>query len=569
MALGEMAFESGNYAAARGHWQRIVPASPVGQAPNARDVAATASVSGLSANYPDSDLDLAAVRARLVLTSILEGAIDRARSELAAFERLHPNVEGTLGGRKGRWAELLRSLLAESDTWAARPSDPDWLTFSGNSQRNKTASALADVGAVAWRIRLRPSMAADGAPSVARTIGEDRREPLSFYPVVLGDHLFVNGGLRLLAFCCGGGKPAWGKTGTVYESELPGGGSPLAVPSGALGSPRFTMTVFRDRLFARVGSTITGQPHGAAPPQPGELVCLDLAAQGRLIWKIAPEEGWAFEGSPLADDHGVYVAMRHHDIRPQASVACLDADTGRLRWRRFVCGAETLARGAVAEQTHNLLTLSGGRLYYATNLGAVASLRSDDGRLLWVSLYPRALRGDLGKMSPHWRRDPNPCVAYRDMLLVAPADSPRIFAFDNSGGQLLWQTGAELEDVQGLLAAAGDWLIAGGSRLYWISLREEDGGRVKHVWPESSERPGYGRGIVAGTDVLWPTRDKLYIFDATTSQPRKVVDLAARGASGGNLLVACGRLVIATAEELIALRIDGGKAKAPEKLAEY
>ena len=68
-------------------------------------------------------------------------------------------------------------------------------------------------------------------------------------------------------------------------------------------------------------------------------------------------------------------------------------------------------------------------------------MRADDGRLLWVSLYPRARRGDLAKLAPHWRRDLNPCVLDRGTLLVAPADSPRIFAFDAATGQILWQTG--------------------------------------------------------------------------------------------------------------------------------
>ena len=71
------------------------------------------------------------------------------------------------------------------------------------------------------------------------------------------------------------------------------------------------MTVFQDRLFARMGSPVTGQPQRRHDgPRPGYLVCLDLAAEGRLLWKIEPEEGWAFEGSPVADARGVYVAMR-------------------------------------------------------------------------------------------------------------------------------------------------------------------------------------------------------------------------------------------------------------------
>ena len=59
--------------------------------------------------------------------------------------------------------------------------------------------------------------------------------------------------------------------------------------------------------------------------------------------------------------------------------------------------------------------------------------------------------------------------------------------------------------------------------------------------------------MLAGDSVLWPTRDKLYVFDQQTAQPRKVIDLAARGVTGGNLLVADGRLLIATDNELIAL----------------
>ena len=48
-----------------------------------------------------------------------------------------------------------------------------------------------------------------------------------------------------------------------------------------------------------MGSGVTSLPQGqSADIRPGYLVCLDLAAEGRLLWKIAPEEGWAFDGSP-------------------------------------------------------------------------------------------------------------------------------------------------------------------------------------------------------------------------------------------------------------------------------
>jgi len=201
--------------------------------------------------------------------------------------------------------------------------------------------------------------------------------------------VLVNDEQRILAVRADSGRPAWGQAAAIYQSQLAGVVSP-PLPRETLGTPQFTMTVVGDKLFARMGSPLTGTSQGTATSvRPACLVCLDLTAEGRLLWKVEPEEGWTMEGSPLADSRSVYVAMRHNDIRPQAFVACFDSETGRLRWRRFVCGAETPGRGIYPESTHNLLTLVDGTLYYNTNLGAVAALAAEDGRLLWVRLYPR------------------------------------------------------------------------------------------------------------------------------------------------------------------------------------
>ena len=284
------------------------------------------------------------------------------------------------------------------------------------------------------------------------------------------------------------------------------------------------------------------------------IVCLDLEAEGRLLWKVAPdEEGLAFEGSPVADGGYVYVAMRRSDIQPQAIVACYATDTGELVWQQFVCAAETPARGMVHETTHNLLTLHGDTLYFNTNLGAVAALAARDGRVKWVSLYPRIRRGDLFKPRPHWSRDLNPCVFDRGRLYVAPSDSQRIFALEAATGQILWQTGPEVEAVVHLLGVAGNQLIASGEKLHWIGLEGQDQGKQKHLWPDGHEKLGHGRGILAGNLVYWPTREQIYVFDQTTARLKKSISLAPWGITGGNVLIADNRLLIATSKELIAL----------------
>ena len=204
--------------------------------------------------------------------------------------------------------------------------------------------------------------------------------------------------------------------------------------------------------------------------------------------------------------------------------------------------------------THDLLTLAGGSIYFNTNLGAVAAIDIDQGRIQWISRYPRQRQGDLAQLAPHWRRDLNPCVYHRGAVYAAPADSPRIFAFDAYTGQILWQTGTQTEYALDLLGATDDYLIAGGKKLYWIGLKNEDRGRIKHIWPDGNEKPGFGRGIIADGCVLWPTREKVLVFDLKTAQPRKAIDLLPLGAAGGNLLVTDLGLLIATGKEIIALQ---------------
>jgi outer membrane protein assembly factor BamB len=558
-ALGEIALEAADPAAARGYWERIVPFQPPAGQPRTW------------LGVPDTDLDLAGVRARLVLASILEGSLARARDELAAFAKLHPDARGRFGGVETNYVAALTALLAEAPQWPKLPADPNWLTFAGNPLRNARAGKLIDAGAVAWRAKLRttapPERSTVGTMMAVNPVAEDARGPLSYYPVVVGNLLLVNNLVEILAFDLATGKPAWEHDrAAIYEDQFDEEYRKSYIPPDALGIPRYTMTVAGDRLYARMGAAVTSRAREAVGLASGYLVALDLSAEGRLVWKLEPDEGWAFEGSPVVEAGCLFIAMRRTDIQPHLYVACFDAQTRELRWRQSICAAESPARGMRSEITHNLLTLHRGTLYLNTNLGAVAAIAARDGRVLWVSLYPRVLEGDWASPPPHASRDLTPCVFDRGMLLVAPADSRRIFAFDAMSGQIVWQSGNEVEDVVHLLGVSGDHLIASGRRLYWISLKEGEQGRVTHHWPDGNEKLGYGRGLLAGDCVLWPTRDKIYIFDQVKRQLKKEIPLTPRGTGGGNLLVAAGRMFLATANELVALEALPSPGETPEKM---
>ncbi|HND52676.1 MAG TPA: hypothetical protein PLV92_09780, partial [Pirellulaceae bacterium] len=61
--------------------------------------------------YPDSDIPMADVAARLVLVSIQEGDLARAEWELAGFRARHGEAPGELAGRREPWVKLLDDWL--------------------------------------------------------------------------------------------------------------------------------------------------------------------------------------------------------------------------------------------------------------------------------------------------------------------------------------------------------------------------------------------------------------------------------------------------------------------------
>ena len=565
MILGEIRLEEGDFSAARWCWERILPVTvPPGE-------------KNTWPGYPDSTLDPAAVRARLVLVSILEGPPRRAREELSEFVRLHGNARGRLGGRQVRYAAALAELLQQSALWPKTAPGPDWPTFAGSPSRNAIAPQMNDGAAILWRATLRQPAAAP-APLEPRPWGvaDDPLAPLAFHPAIADGRVFVAAQNEILGFRCASGQPAWGDAGASIYREAADVPLPSPAPGEVLGTPRYSLTIADGRLYARMGWPVTSPPQqpGTAVAA-GSIVCLDLRAEGKLLWKVTAEEGWAFDGAPVAAGARLFVTMRRNDIRPQAHVACFDTTTGRMRWRRFVCAAETPARGMLAECTHTLLTLAGGSIYVNTNLGAVASLAVEDGRINWLSLYPRVRSGNLLRLAAHWQRDLNPCLFDHGRLYAAPADSPRLYCLDAATGQILWpgrrgDRAAQgpvqdpLDDVVHLLGVSGDCLIASGHRLYWIDLAGPRAGNIAHVWPDGADKLGYGRGLLAGSSVLWPTQEKIYLFDQQTAGLKKEIELAPLGIRGGNLLVANGRLLIATASELIALGGNGAAKEAKE-----
>jgi outer membrane protein assembly factor BamB len=525
--------------------------------------------------YPGTSIPLPEIRARLILVSILEGNLARARAEIDAYQATYPDAAGTLAGRHTNFARGLASLYAAAQKWPPIGSDDNWPTFAGNFARNGVVPAIGRIAppARASVIDLGEPVIADQANNRTfsyRRVAEDASALLSYHPVVAGELLLWANHRYIHAINLNTGKPAWKgdptkPPGVIYDDETLD--SPPVRSHRGLGVPRYTLTVHNNKVYARMGSQVTSKPVEAFDYSPGHLVCLDLAAEGRILWKVAPEaERWSFEGPPVVDGPNVYVAMRRSDVRPQAHIACLDAETGKQKWQTFICSAETPGGGQQDEITHNLLTLNEGVLYLNTNLGAVASVAAHDGHIHWIRLYNRARKassGGLDKKADHFYRDLNPCIYHQGLVYAAPSDCEWILAIDATTGQIAWDSRLA-EDAIHLLGVSQGMLMASGNKLWWI---DATGGKVRAVWPGSSPL-GFGRGLIAGNTVLWTTRDALHTFalsipagQAIPQMLKPSLPLAEiHGATGGNLIVGDHRLLLTTADKIFPFKIETDKA---------
>lgn len=584
--LGEFSRQRGDYLRARGYWERISPSFrfrfETPQGGDAYPLWMYASIEGVDAAivasrkdydaarnawlaYPDTDRNLEQVRAALTIVSILEGHPKRAELERQIFERLAPDAIGTLAGRSDKLFQLVEQLSAGSQQWPPLPQDGQVRTFAGSPSRNDHHHRKIEwLGRLSWSHRFpRLSTIKPGEHAPRVRVAEGAGELLSLHPLVVGQRIILATGpvredIEVLE----------ASSGRVELERRPRPAAEL-VPQypGSRGVPRLTLTSHAGSLFA------TTSDWGAAT----QMIAIDLQRDHKLSLAVELSEPdwpgrWVFEGPPLADHDTLYVALRRTDqVRPAMYVAGFSRSDGRLQWRTSVCEAEAdlpVSGGYLS----NLLTMRDGILYYNTNMGAVASLETSDGSLRWVVTYPRQLStdGSADRNDLHFYRDLTPPLVSRDLVVIAARDCQRIFALDAATGALIWLTPPELAaDAIHLLGVSNERLILSGECLYWFDI---ESGQLVGRYPSyfhaapGYARPqprGFGRGLLVGDEVYWPTRDAIFVFDQQTVKtdrgwrPKLVrrIDLKPLKATGGNLALADNLLLVAGADRLYAFEV--------------
>jgi hypothetical protein len=141
-------------------------------------------------------------------------------------------------------------------------------------------------------------------------------------------------------------------------------------------------------------------------------------------------------------------------------------------------------------------------------------------------------------------------------LFVAPRDSPRLLCLDLETGRTLWEReGIEAVHLLGVSEGRLVLTTALGIRALDAATGADEGGWRQ---PAVGRRSAFGRGLLAGGWVLWPTDDAalplraLSVEDGSQGRGRVTIDpTRLRRLRVGNMAFGEGCLVVADAEELV------------------
>jgi len=569
--------------------------------------------------HPDLTVDPAKVAAKKLLCRAALGENAPTPADLDDYARRYPGASGSLAGRTGAYAEIVLEALAADHL--TPPSQPDsrWPTFAGSLRRTKVAAGPIDVGSKQWRVELekvQPNRFSQtfgtrmGGTAANINAGE---RLLAFHPIILGDQVIVTDGARVLAYNLND-RPSGAEGNSIrpvdpaWKHERDGSSSSPQATRLPPGIPRYTLTAVGHRIYVRMGAmsqTFYSRMEGITARGANSILALDWSTQGKLLWEqkstsiVLPNRprdrngnrSVTFEGTPVADARNVYVAMTDRREQVATYVGCYEAETGAPRWIRYLGSASAdidnfmgfgmpmapFGGASTGDYNHQLLSLDGPTLYYQTNLGAVVALEAETGTTLWVGTYPRQEFHHLGGTGNE--RDLNPAVIDDGRVFVAPSDSSAIFAFDATNGRLCWRSEPISDEVKlsHLLGVAKGRLVATGDRVLLFDVKT---GKLLHAWPDSGRSlEGYGRGLLAGDLIYWPTKNEIQVLDQRSGllaePPIKLQE--SYHTKGGNLAAGDGYLIVAQADGLVVFcqnsrlieRYRDAIAVAPEDASNY
>ena len=278
-----------------------------------------------------------------------------------------------------------------------------------------------------------------------------------------------------------------------------------------------------------------------------------------------PYETWSFPVTPTAHEGRVYASGWSIEGYVNSNAACFDLETGEPLWGTLIASGQveqTMFGEQASEPLCTPLALVDGVLFVVSQIGCVAAIDADTGRLIWVTEYDTIeVRAAKGYFPDHRdiRWENNAPLVEGDVLVATPLDSWAFFGFDRLTGKRLWRASQRLggigteADMRYLVGAEhGRVVLAGGGDVRCVDVAS---GLLK--WRTAvGTRQVAGRGCIIGGRACVPLDDgTVALFDLERGRLVGQSKLALPG----NLLP-CGRALVVVGSGAVTVHRLGAKA---------
>lgn len=512
------------------------------------------------------------IREKLLLASVPLGRkadVERLLKEMTAEDK---DARVHINGVAKTKEQILELALKQQASLRGEASDskPFLVLPRGDTANRASFGRPIRVGTSKFRPRSFDEGALDGGGYRMRVGRDADPGPARHLPLLWNDTIFVATADRLRAFGLEGTeKPKIALIGVNYSDDNPNVQFGAAIERGILIASHIEK-VQDDQSFR-------GIPIKVKIPM-RKLGGFEL---DRWRWKwdhtkdlVSHELAQAsFPVAPVCTDGDCFVAAFKIEGFVNCYAAAFNAETGAMRWYSWIASGQveqTMFGEHAREPLCAPVAVGDGLVFNATQMGCVAALDADTGRLRWVKEYDQILVNSAKGYYPDPRNiiwENNAPVYDQGVVVIAPMDSEYYYGLDALTGAQLWrysnkrkdtfEPNAELRYIVG--AADGRVVVSGGRRVICHDMK--DGSRKWKV--ELDRRLVAGRGVIAGGKVYIPTSETIEVINLATgtAEPSQAVPL------GGNVIVVGDTIVIASDSQVGAFdnkRADKGTSNSKD-----
>lgn len=277
----------------------------------------------------------------------------------------------------------------------------------------------------------------------------------------------------------------------------------------------------------------------------GNLIFAIDVKSGKKIWKLGensnaddPFYNAIFLHLPIETPYGYLVTFR---LNSDIYSATVTKQNREIIWKKYLCSAESTTE----MPTNNAAVVYGDDFIFITiDYGVVIKINASNGNFCWIKRYNSTTSGRLDSYTIPTIKDGielNSLVYHFGRLIIFPSDANTILIVDSESGDELYTIDDGFVDFRRYLIGTDDsgFYMAGSK-----GIRKYQYDSNQFVW-QSAISENYGKGILFGKNILFPSNRNLYIIDKETGKTVSTLKIKLENPNAplGNISVSNGFII--------------------------